>query len=95
MLLTHLKYIFMKKNMGFFDQVVRGLIAISLIALNIKGIVTGGLAVAAVIIAVVFIVTSVFGYCPIYALFRISTLKINKTNSKGNHKKNDAIYMIK
>ena len=43
----------MKKNMGYFDRIVRGLIAISLITLNIKGIVFGGLAVAAVIIAVV------------------------------------------
>jgi hypothetical protein len=67
----------MDKNMGFFDQVIRGLIAISLIALNIKGIVTGGLAEAAVIIAVVFISTSVFGFCPIYALFGISSHKIN------------------
>jgi hypothetical protein len=67
----------MNKNMGFFDQVVRGLIAISLIALNIKGIVSGGLAVAAVIIAVVFILTSVFGFCPIYELFGISSRKIN------------------
>ena len=85
----------MKKNMGFFDQVVRGLIAISLIVLNIKGIVTGGLAEAAIIIAVVFILTSVFGFCPIYARFGISSSKINKTNTKGNHKKNDAIYLIK
>jgi hypothetical protein len=85
----------MEKNMGFFDQVIRGIIAISLIALNIKGIVSGGLAMTAVIIAVVFISTSVFGFCPIYVFFGISSRKINKTNSKGNHKKNDAIYLIK
>ncbi len=68
----------MKKNMGFFDQVVRGLIAICLIALNVKGIVTGGLAAAAVIVAVVFILTGIFGFCPIYAIFGISTRKISK-----------------
>jgi hypothetical protein len=66
----------MKMNMGYFDRIVRGLIAISLIALNIKGIVFGGLAVAAVIIAVVFILTSVLGFCPIYAIFGISSRKI-------------------
>ena len=65
----------MKKNMGFFDQVARGIIAISLLALNIKGIISGGLAVAAVIVAVVFILTSVFGFCPVYAIFGISSRK--------------------
>ncbi len=67
----------MKINMGYFDRIIRGLIAISLIALNIKGIVFGGIAVAAVIIAVVFILTSVLGFCPIYAIFGISSRKIS------------------
>jgi Protein of unknown function (DUF2892) len=66
----------MKMNMRYFDRIVRGLIAISLIALNIKGIVFGWIAVAAVIIAVVFILTSVLGFCPIYAIFGISSRKI-------------------
>jgi len=67
----------MNKNMGFFDQFLRGLIAIGLIALNAKGIISGGLAVAAVIIAVVFILTGVFGFCPIYVIFGITSRKIS------------------
>ncbi len=67
----------MEKNMGNFDRFVRGFIAISLLALNIKGLISGGLAVAAVIVAVVFLLTSIFGFCPIYALFGFNGRKIN------------------
>ncbi len=44
----------MKKNMGNFDRILRIFIAITLIALNAKGLIFGGVAVGAIIISVVF-----------------------------------------
>jgi len=64
-------------NMGNADRFIRGLIAVCLIALNIKGIVTGGPAVAAIIIAVAFILTSLVGFCPVYSLLGFTSRKIN------------------
>jgi len=66
----------MKMNMGNADRIVRGLIAVCLIALNIKGIITGGLAMAAIIIAVIFMLTSLVGFCPVYSIFGFSSRKI-------------------
>ncbi len=65
----------MKKNMGNFDRILRAAIAMALIALNAKGIIFGGIAVAAVIISVVFFLTSLFGFCPFYELLGISSRK--------------------
>jgi hypothetical protein len=67
----------MNMNMGNADRFVRGLIAVCLIALNIKGIVTDGRAFAAIIIAVIFILTSMVGFCPIYSLLGFTSRKIN------------------
>ena len=63
----------MKQNIGNFDRVVRGVLAIILIALNAKGIIFGGTAVAGIIIAIVFILTSLVGFCPFYELLGFSS----------------------
>jgi hypothetical protein len=63
----------MKKNMGNFDRIIRGATAITLIALNAKGLITGGIALTAIIISVVFFLTSLFGFCPLYELFGMNT----------------------
>ena len=66
----------MKKNMGNIDRIVRIAIAIILIALNAKGLVSGGTALTAIIIAVTFLVTTIFGFCPVYKLFGVNRQKI-------------------
>ena len=58
----------MKKNMGNFDRILRITIAIILVALNAKGLISGGVAVVAIIISVVFFLTGLFGFCPVYEL---------------------------
>lgn len=65
----------MKKNMGNFDRILRSAIAITLLALNAKGLISGGVAVGAVIISIVFFLTGLFGFCPVYELFGISSRK--------------------
>jgi len=65
----------MKKNMGALDRAVRILIAIILGILILTGKISGTLAWVLGIISVVFLLTSIIGWCPLYVTFGISTIK--------------------
>jgi hypothetical protein len=65
----------MIKNMGKTDKVVRIAAALVLGILVITGALKGAVAVILGIIAVVLIVTSYIGTCPLYLPFGISTIK--------------------
>ncbi|MHB8137082.1 MAG: DUF2892 domain-containing protein [Deltaproteobacteria bacterium HGW-Deltaproteobacteria-1] len=64
----------MKKNMGTVDRVIRVLLAIVVIVLYLTGNITGLAAIILGIFAVIFIVTSAIGFCPLYVPFHISTI---------------------
>ena len=68
----------MKKNMGTIDKVIRILLAIVVIVLYLNGSITGVAAIILGIVAFVFIVTSLIGFCPLYVLFKISTIGKSK-----------------
>lgn len=63
----------MNKNMGWADRIVRMLLVITVIILFIADQVSGIGAVILGFLAVVFIITSFVGKCPLYALFGLST----------------------
>ncbi|MCA9936469.1 MAG: DUF2892 domain-containing protein [Ardenticatenaceae bacterium] len=65
----------MTKNMGSADRVVRIVVAIIFAALILMGTVTGVLAWILGILAVVFVLTSVVSFCPLYLPFKLSTRK--------------------
>jgi len=65
----------MKKNMGTLDRTVRILIAIILGILILTGKISGTLAWVLGIISVVFLLTSIIGWCPFYVPLGISTIK--------------------
>ncbi len=65
----------MKKNMGTVDRVIRVLLAVVVLILYLTGNITGLAAVILGIIAVIFVVTSIIGFCPLYVPFKISTIK--------------------
>lgn len=65
----------MKANMGSIDKTVRLLIATLLIVLYFLGVVEGVLGTVALGIAAVFTLTSVISFCPLYAVFGITTCK--------------------
>jgi len=65
----------MKKNMGTIDRVIRSLIAIVIAILFFTHTISGTLAVVLLIVAAVFIVTSIISFCPLYYLLGISTDK--------------------
>jgi hypothetical protein len=66
----------MKKNMGLIDKVARILIALVFIVLYATGVVTGVAGIILLVLAVVFILTSLVGICPLYLPFGLSTRKM-------------------
>jgi hypothetical protein len=68
----------MKKNMGTIDRIIRILLAIVVIILYITGSITGFAAIILGILAIVFIITSMIGFCPLYVPFKISTIGKSK-----------------
>lgn len=65
----------MKKNMGLADRVIRTLLAIVFGLMYYAGIISGTVGVILIVLAVVFLLTSLISYCPLYRLFGISTHK--------------------
>ena len=65
----------MKRNMGVIDRIIRLVIAIVLISLFASGILAGTIGTILLIIAIVFALTSVVGFCPMYTIFRIKSKK--------------------
>ena len=63
----------MNLNMGKADRLIRTIIAVILIGLLIGGQVTGSLAILAGVVAAIFLVTSLVGFCPLYRLLGLST----------------------
>jgi hypothetical protein len=65
----------MKINMGGADRTIRVLIAIAIAVLYITNVITGTLGIILLILAGVFLFTSVIGFCPLYAPFGIRTCR--------------------
>jgi hypothetical protein len=65
----------MKANMGTADKVIRVLIALAIGVLIYTDVLTGTLAVVLGVLAIVFVLTSLVSFCPLYTLFGIRTCK--------------------
>jgi len=65
----------MKKNMGSLDKLIRLIIAIVLIVLYYTNVLKDTLGIVALIVALVFTITSLISFCPLYTLFGIKTCK--------------------
>lgn len=63
----------MKKNMGNTDRIVRVIIAIIIAALYFTGTLTGTLGTVLLVLAGVFVATSVLSFCPLYTIFGLNT----------------------
>lgn len=63
----------MKKNMGNIDRIVRLIIAAIAIFLYSNGMLTGTMGIVAVVLALVFALTSFLSFCPLYAIAGLST----------------------
>jgi len=65
----------MKQNMGSIDKLVRVLIAVVIGVLYFTDQITGTAAIILGIFAVVFLLTSAIGFCPLYLPLKLSTIK--------------------
>jgi len=65
----------MKKNMGLIDKVIRILVAVVVIALYFTNVITGTLAIILLVLAGIFILTSLLGFCPLYLPIGLNTAK--------------------
>jgi len=65
----------MKKNMGTIDKVIRILVAVVFAVLFFTNVITGTLGIILLVLAAVFVLTSVISFCPLYWPFGISTNK--------------------
>ena len=65
----------MKINMGSWDRIIRLLITLLVLILLIAGVLKGALAIILGIIAIIFFITGLTGFCPLYVIFGLSTKK--------------------
>ncbi|MDH5605254.1 MAG: DUF2892 domain-containing protein [Anaerolineae bacterium] len=67
----------LKKNMSNTDRIVRLVIVALIAGLKYAGIISGTLATVLIVLAVIFVFTSIFSICPLYLPFKLSTRKEN------------------
>ena len=70
-----LNALIMKNNLGSADRIIRVILAVVMAALYFTGTVTGTFGTVLVVLAGVFVLTSLIGFCPLYAIFGIKTCK--------------------
>jgi fatty acid desaturase len=68
----------MKKNMGSADRIIRFTIAAVIAILYFTNILTGTLGIVLLVIAGVFVLTSLVSFCPLYTLIGLNTCPVNK-----------------
>ncbi len=65
----------MKKNMGNADRIVRLIIAAVFAGLYFANIVTGTFGIILLVLAGIFVLTSLVSFCPLYTLIGFNTCK--------------------
>jgi hypothetical protein len=68
----------MKKNMGSADKMIRVIIAATIAILYFTGTVTGTLGIVLLVLGGIFLATSLISFCPLYAIFGLSTCKVEQ-----------------
>lgn len=66
----------MKRNMSDADRLIRVIVAALFAYLYFAGIVTGALGIVMLVLGAVFLFTSLFAFCPLYFLFKLSTYRV-------------------
>jgi len=72
----------MKKNMGSPDRIIRVILAIVFVVLYSTGTVTGTLGIVLLVLAGIFILTSLVGMCPLYAIVGMNTCPAKNTTKR-------------
>ncbi len=67
----------MKSNMGTTDKIIRILIAVLLAVLYFTHVIDGTLGIILLVLAGVFVLTSLISFCPLYTIIGLNTGKKN------------------
>jgi len=67
----------MKRNMSNTDRIIRLVIAAVAFLLYFTNTVSGTLGIVLLVVAGIFVLTSLINFCPLYRLFGISTCKVS------------------
>lgn len=65
----------MKKNMSTLDRIIRLSLVVLVAILYFTNMISGTWAIILGIVSLVFLLTSLVGFCPLYTIFGISTRK--------------------
>ncbi len=68
----------MKPNMGGIDRIIRIVIAAVVAVLYFNGTLTGTVGIVALVLAAVFVLTSLVSFCPLYTLVGLNTCPVKK-----------------
>lgn len=68
----------MKRNMGNTDKGLRIIVAIAVALLYYFNVIEGTLAYILMAVAVIFLLTSLINFCPLYKVFGINTCKMKQ-----------------
>lgn len=68
----------MKKNMGSADRITRLVIAAIISGLYFTNVINGTLGLILIILAAVFVLTSLISFCPLYTILGLSTCATKK-----------------
>lgn len=63
----------MKKNMGNTDRTIRIVVAAIVAALYLTGTISGTLGIILMVLAGIFVLTSLVSFCPLYILLGVNT----------------------
>ena len=70
----------MKRNMGTTDRIIRVIIAAIIAILYFTGTISGIVGIILLILAGVFLLTSLIGFCPLYSPFGLRTCPAKQEN---------------
>jgi len=59
--------------MGAVDRTLRILITVGILLLYLTNVVSGTIGIILGVVAIIFVLTSLVGYCPLYTLLGLST----------------------
>lgn len=65
----------MKTNMGTTDKIIRIALAALVAVLYFTNVISGTLGIILLVVAAIFVLTSLISFCPLYAIFGVDTCK--------------------
>jgi hypothetical protein len=65
----------MKLNESNMDRIIRAVAGVVLVWLGFGGMLAGAGAILADVVGLVLLATAAVGFCPLYAMIKVSTLK--------------------